>query len=67
MFIFGYIIIFRVMGELWFSSFASALCGFGMGSTANAVANMDAIQINMGLPKLHICSTNSGMFIYRLY
>lgn len=49
MFIFGYIIIFRVMGRDYDSAvFASALCGFGMGSTANAVANMDALTDKYG-------------------
>lgn len=52
MFIFGYFIVFRVMGKNYDSTvFASAICGFGMGSTANAVANMDALTDKYGLAK----------------
>lgn len=49
MYIFGYYIVFRLMGKDYDSAvFASALCGFGMGSTANAVANMDALSNKYG-------------------
>lgn len=49
MFIFAYFIIFRIMGKDYDASvFASAICGFGMGSTANAVANMDALTNKYG-------------------
>jgi glutamate:Na+ symporter, ESS family len=49
MFIFAYFIIFRIMGKDYDASvFASAMCGFGMGSTANAVANMDALTNKYG-------------------
>lgn len=49
MYIFGYYIVFRFMGKDYDSAvFASALCGFGMGSTANAVANMDALSNKYG-------------------
>ena len=47
--IFAYFITFRVMGkDLWSSVFASASCGFGMGATPNAVANMDALSAKFG-------------------
>lgn len=49
MFIFSYFIIFKIMGKDYDAAvFASAICGFGMGSTANAVANMDAITSKYG-------------------
>ncbi|WP_300383702.1 sodium/glutamate symporter [Clostridium sp.] len=49
MFIFAYFIIFKVMGKDYDAAvFASAICGFGMGSTANAVANMDALTTKYG-------------------
>jgi len=49
MYIFGYYIVFKFMGKDYDSAvFASALCGFGMGSTANAVANMDALSNKYG-------------------
>ena len=47
--IFAYFITFRVMGKDYDSSvFASASCGFGMGATPNAVANMDALSAKFG-------------------
>lgn len=49
MFIFSYFIIFKIMGKDYDAAvFASAICGFGMGSTANAVANMDALNSKYG-------------------
>ena len=52
MFVFGYYIVFRVMGKDYEAAvFVSALCGFGMGSTANAVANMDALTDKYGFAK----------------
>lgn len=47
--IFAYFITFRVMGKDYDASvFASASCGFGMGATPNAVANMDALSAKFG-------------------
>lgn len=52
MFVFGYYIVFRVMGKDYEAAvFVSALSGFGMGSTANAVANMDALTDKYGFAK----------------
>lgn len=46
---FAYFITFRVMGKDYDASvFASAICGFGMGATPNAVANMDALSSKFG-------------------
>lgn len=46
---FAYFITFRVMGRDYDAAvFASANCGFGMGATPNAVANMDALTIKFG-------------------
>lgn len=46
---FAYFITFRVMGKDYDASvFASASCGFGMGATPNAVANMDALSSKFG-------------------
>ncbi|WP_346912307.1 sodium/glutamate symporter [Clostridium sp.] len=47
--IFTYFITFRVMGRDYEAAvFASANCGFGMGATPNAVANMDALSTKFG-------------------
>lgn len=47
--IFAYFITFRVMGKDYDAAvFASANCGFGMGATPNAVANMDALTNKFG-------------------
>ncbi len=47
--LFSYFIIFRVMGKNYDAAvFASASCGFGMGATPNAVANMDALTSKYG-------------------
>ena len=49
MFIFAYFITFKVMGKDYDAVvFASASCGFGMGATPNAVANMDALSSKFG-------------------
>lgn len=49
MFAFAYFITFRVMGKDYDAVvFASANCGFGMGATPNAVANMDALTSKFG-------------------
>ena len=47
--LFTYFITFRVMGRDYEAAvFASANCGFGMGATPNAVANMDALSNKFG-------------------
>ena len=47
--LFAYFITFRVMGRDYEAAvFASANCGFGMGATPNAVANMDALTSKFG-------------------
>ena len=47
--LFSYFIVFRIMGENYDAAvFASATCGFGMGATPNAVANMDALTGKYG-------------------
>lgn len=49
MFIFAYFITFKVMGKDYDAVvFASASCGFVMGATPNAVANMDALSSKFG-------------------
>ena len=46
---FAYFITFRIMGKDYDAAvFASANCGFGMGATPNAVANMDALTVKFG-------------------
>lgn len=47
--VFAYFITFKVMGKDYDAAvFASASCGFGMGATPNAVANMDALSTKFG-------------------
>ncbi|MDB2092060.1 sodium/glutamate symporter [Clostridium paraputrificum] len=47
--LFAYFITFRIMGKDYYAAvFASANCGFGMGATPNAVANMDALTVKFG-------------------
>lgn len=47
--LFAYFITFNVMGRDYDAAvFASANCGFGMGATPNAVANMDALTSKFG-------------------
>ena len=47
--LFAYFITFRIMGKDYDAAvFASANCGFGMGATPNAVANMDALTVKFG-------------------
>ena len=46
---FAYFVTFKVMGRDYDAAvFASANCGFGMGATPNAVANMDALSTKFG-------------------
>ncbi|MHC1748609.1 MAG: sodium/glutamate symporter [Cellulosilyticaceae bacterium] len=46
---FAYFITYRVMGKNYEATvFASALCGFGMGATPNAIANMDELTNQYG-------------------
>lgn len=47
--LFAYIITYRVMGKNYEAAvFASAMCGFGMGATPNAIANMDELTNKYG-------------------
>ena len=47
--VFAYFVTFKVMGGDYDAAvFASANCGFGMGATPNAVANMDALSTKFG-------------------
>ena len=47
--LFAYFITFRIMGKDYDAAvFASANCGFGMGATPNAVANMDSLTVKFG-------------------
>ncbi|MGL4798357.1 MAG: sodium/glutamate symporter [Cellulosilyticaceae bacterium] len=46
---FAYFITYRVMGKNYEGAvFASAICGFGMGATPNAIANMDELTNRYG-------------------
>lgn len=46
---FAYFITYRIMGKNYEAAvFASALCGFGMGATPNAIANMDELTNRYG-------------------
>ena len=50
--IFAYYIVFKIMGKGYEAAvFSSAICGFGMGSTANSIANMDALTSKYGFVK----------------
>ena len=47
--LFAYIITFRAMGKNYEAAvFSSATCGFGMGATPNAIANMDELTNQYG-------------------
>lgn len=47
--LFAYFISFRIMGKNYEGAvFASATCGFGMGATPNAIANMDELTNRYG-------------------
>lgn len=47
--LFTYFITFRIMGKNYEAAvFASANCGFGMGATPNAIANMDELTNHYG-------------------
>ena len=47
--LFAYIVTYRVMGKNYEAVvFASATCGFGMGATPNAIANMDELTNRYG-------------------
>lgn len=47
--LFAYIITFRAMGKNYEAAvFSSATCGFGMGATPNAIANMDELTNQFG-------------------
>lgn len=47
--LFAYFIVYRLMGKNYEAAvFASATCGFGMGATPNAIANMDELTHQYG-------------------
>ncbi len=47
--LFAYFITFRIMGKNYEAAvFSSAICGFGMGATPNAIANMDELTNRYG-------------------
>lgn len=47
--LFAYTVTYRVMGKNYEAAiFASAICGFGMGATPNAIANMDELTTKYG-------------------
>lgn len=47
--LFAYLLTYRVMGKNYEAAvFASAMCGFGMGATPNAIANMDELTNQYG-------------------
>lgn len=47
--LFAYFVAYRVMGKNYEAAvFASATCGFGMGATPNAIANMDELTNRYG-------------------
>lgn len=47
--LFAYFVTYRVMGKNYEAAvFASAFCGFGMGATPNAIANMDELTNRYG-------------------
>lgn len=47
--LFAYFIVFRIMGKNYDAAvLAGGLCGFGMGATYNAMANMDSITSEYG-------------------
>lgn len=49
MFLFAYFVVFYVMGRDYEAAvMVSASCGFGMGATPNAIANMQALTSNFG-------------------
>ncbi|MEG2082609.1 MAG: sodium/glutamate symporter, partial [Oscillospiraceae bacterium] len=51
--IFTYFVIFNIMGRNYDAVvFSSACCGFGMGATANAMANMDALTTRYGFTEV---------------
>ena len=48
--LFAYFVIFRLMGKDYEAAvLSSATCGFGMGATPNAMANMQAITSQFGV------------------
>jgi glutamate:Na+ symporter, ESS family len=64
--VFAYFIVYRVMGKGYDAAvFSSALCGFGMGATANAVANMDALTNKYGFAQTpyFVVPIVGGLFI----
>ena len=47
--LFAYFVVFTIMGKNYEAAvFSSAICGFGMGATPNAIANMDELTNQYG-------------------
>lgn len=64
--IFAYVFVYAIMGEKYDGAvFSSAVCGFGMGSTANAIANMDALTNKYGFTQMPyiVVPIVGGLFI----
>ena len=64
--IFAFVIVFKTMGKNYEAAvFSSAICGFGMGSTANAIANMDALTNKYGFSQTpyFVVPIVGGLFI----
>ena len=56
-FLYTYFVVFNVMGRDYDAAvLSSGVCGFGMGATPNAMANMQAVCDHMCHPSRHICS-----------
>ena len=53
MFLFTYFVVFNIMGRDYDAAvLSSGVCGFGMGATPNAMANMQAICGDMCIRSL---------------
>ena len=60
---FAYFLTFRAMGRDYDAVMAGGQCGFGLGSTSNAVANMEAIAERFGVaPRAFVVVPRVGAF-----
>ena len=68
MYLFASFVVFRVMGADYEAAvMTAAFCGFGMGATPNAMANMLTIKNQYGpAPKAFLCPPG-GRYVHRLY
>ena len=64
MFLFAYYVTFRIMGRDYAAAVISGgHCGFGLGATPNAIANMDAIVAqNVPSPRAYFVVSIVGAF-----